>query len=101
MFLNELTDFGPDSDDITGTASELPAMEKCAVQLCFGWIHPVENAKLQKENCCLFWGGWVLYFQQISQLTKSVRVQEIKQLIITLASGIPFFNFNNHKSRAL
>lgn len=57
MFLNELTDFGPGSDDITGTASELPAMEKCAVQLCFGWTHAVENAKLlklQKENGCVF-----------------------------------------------
>lgn len=56
MFLNELTDFGPGSDDITGTASELPAMEKCAVQLCFRWTHAVENAKLlklQKENCCV------------------------------------------------
>lgn len=41
VFLNELTDFGPGSGDITGTASELPAVYKCTAR----WSRDAENTE--------------------------------------------------------
>lgn len=80
MFLTELTDFGTDSDEISGTASELPGVKKCVEELCQDQLMLLkgEGGKATKElknfpyAISFFSGGWT---DAISQHEKEI-IQE-------------------------